>query len=153
MYLIVTILFSFISYIVDNIWTHDKDLPAIRNEQGHYNNQVRIKTAPEGIMLIKNPREENLIQAAAAKAEAQSSQKIARKAKAEAEVKFVKLNVSPKRNEEKIRENASRRPASPNAKAYELQKCLSDDGTLVMSDQGILSQNETMMFIDAEGGN
>ena len=67
MYLIVTIIFSFISYIVDNIWTHDKDLPAIRNEQGHYNNQVRIKTAPEGIMLIKHPREDNLIQAAAAK--------------------------------------------------------------------------------------
>ena len=104
-------------------------------------------------MLIKHPREDNLIQAAAAKVEAQSSQKIARKAKAEAEVKFVKLNVSPKRNEEKIRENASRRPASPNAKAYELQKCLSDDGTLVLSDQDILSQNETMMFIDAEGGN
>ena len=60
-------LISFISYIVDNIWTHDKDLPAIRNEQGHYNNQVRIKTAPEGIMLIKHPREDNLIQAAAAK--------------------------------------------------------------------------------------
>ena len=52
---------------MDNIWTHDKDLPAIRNEQGHYNNQVRIKTAPEGIMLIKHPREDNLIQAAAAK--------------------------------------------------------------------------------------
>ena len=61
------ILFLFISYIVDNIWTHDKDLPAIRNEQGHYNNQVRIKTAREGIMLIKHPREDNLIQAAAAK--------------------------------------------------------------------------------------
>ena len=102
-------------------------------------------------MLIKHPREDNLIKAAAAKAEAQSSQKIARKAKAD--VKFVKLNVSPKRNEEKIRENATRRPASPNAKAYELQKCLSDDGTLVLSDQDILSQNETMMFIDAEGGN
>ena len=88
------------------------------------------------------------------KAEAQSSQKIARKAKAEADVKFSKLRVSPKRNEEKIRENAAaRRPASPNAKAYELQKCLSDDGTLVLSDQDILSQNETMMFIDAEGGN
>merc|ERR1712008_513626 len=62
--------------------------------------QIGIKTAPEGIMLIKNPREENLIQAAAAKAEAQSSQKIARKAKAEADVKFSKLRVSPKRNEE-----------------------------------------------------
>ena len=105
-------------------------------------------------MLIKHPREDNLIKAAAAKAEAQSSQKIARKAKAEADVKFSKLRVSPKRNEEKIRENAAaRRPASPNAKAYELQKCLSDDGTLVLSDQDILSQNETMMFIDAEGGN
>ena len=69
-------------------------------------------------------------------------------------MKFSKLRVSPKRNEEKIRENAAaRRPASPNAKAYELQKCLSDDGTLVLSDQDILSQNETMMFIDAEGGN
>ena len=67
-------------------------------------------------------------------------------------MKFSKLRVSPKRNEEKIRENATRRPASPNAKAYELQKCLSDDGTLVLSDQDILSQNETMMFIDAEGG-
>ena len=68
-------------------------------------------------------------------------------------MKFSKLRVSPKRNEEKIRENAARRPVSPNAKAYELQKCLSDDGTLVLSDQDILSQNETMMFIDAEGGN
>ena len=68
-------------------------------------------------------------------------------------MKVSKLRVSPKRNEEKIREKSrDRRPASPNAKAYELQKCLSDDGTLVLSDQDILSQNETMMFIDAEGG-
>jgi len=54
-------------YIVDNIWTHDKDLPAVRTEQGHYNNQVRIKMGPDGSMLIKNPREANLAKAQGAK--------------------------------------------------------------------------------------
>merc|ERR1719357_940565 len=48
------------SYIVDSVWTHDKDLPAVRSEQKsitgavHYNNQVCIKAGKEGVMLIKN---------------------------------------------------------------------------------------------------
>ena len=48
------------SYIVDSVWTHDKDLPAVRSEQRsitgavHYNNQVCIKAGKEGVMLIKN---------------------------------------------------------------------------------------------------
>ena len=51
----------FFRFIVDNVWVHDKDLPAIKTEQGHYNNSIRIKKSSEDIMLIKNPREDNLI--------------------------------------------------------------------------------------------
>ena len=113
------------SYIVDNVWTHDKDLPAVRSEQGHYNNQVRIKAGEEGIMLIKNPREDNLIKAA------ENSKKSKKKAKAE-------VHESPKSNQAKSRET------SPSAKSYKLQKCLSDDGTLVMSDADAMSMNDTL---------
>ena len=119
------------SYIVDSVWTHDKDLPAVRSEQRsitgavHYNNQVCIKAGKEGVMLIKNPREDNLIKAA------ENSKKSKKKAKAE-------VHESPKSNQAKSRET------SPSAKSYKLQKCLSDDGTLVLSDADVMSMNDTL---------
>ena len=106
-------------YIVDNVWTHDKDLPAIRTEQGHYNNQVRIKPGPTGYMLIKNPREGNLISA------------VSKKAKAD-------VHTRPK--------SAGSNRTSQN---YQLNKCLSgDDNTLILSqgdDFGVTSLNDTLV--------
>ena len=76
-------------------------------------------------MLIKNPREDNLIQAAS---------RAASKKKAKADVHVTE---SPKKEVIKA------------TKSYELQKCLSGDDTLILSDADVLSMNDTLVMSGA----
>ena len=79
-------------------------------------------------MLIKNPREDNLIQAAS---QAASFKK--KKAKAD-------VHESPKKEVKK---------ATMATKSYELQKCLSGDETLILSDAEVLSMTDTLVMSGA----
>ena len=111
-------------YIVDSVWTHDKDLPAIKTDNGHYNNSVRIRKGDEGIMLIKNPREDNLIVA--------QSHKKARVEVHEPPRGEVAIDLDKKEVVISKTANISTTPT-----AYELRKCLSGDETLILSGKSI----------------
>ena len=108
---------------MDSVWTHDKDLPAIKTDNGHYNNSVRIRKGDEGIMLIKNPREDNLIVA--------QSHKKARVEVHEPPRGEVAIDLDKKEVVISKTANVTTTPT-----AYELRKCLSGDETLILSGKG-----------------
>ena len=52
-------------YIVDGEWMHDPELPALKTEQGHYNNMVKMRPSSGGgssnvVVTVKQPKADNL---------------------------------------------------------------------------------------------
>ena len=51
-------------YIVDGEWMHDPELPALKTEQGHYNNMVKMRPSSGGssnvVVIVKQPKADNL---------------------------------------------------------------------------------------------
>ena len=48
------LLFDLYRYAVDGYWKHDPEVPALKNEHGHFNNMIKIKDSTE-VFTIKNP--------------------------------------------------------------------------------------------------
>ena len=51
------------SYAIDGDWTHDGDIPALKNEQGHYNNMIKVKPSDnpfDQVLSTKNPNPDNI---------------------------------------------------------------------------------------------
>ena len=57
------VFFSFGRYIVDGETMHDPELPALKTEQGHYNNMVKLRPASGStsvVVVVKTPKLDNL---------------------------------------------------------------------------------------------
>ena len=51
------------SYAIDGDWTHDGDIPALKNEQGHYNNMIKVKPSEnpfDQVLSTKIPNPDNI---------------------------------------------------------------------------------------------
>ena len=54
---------TFYSYAIDGDWTHDGDIPALKNEQGHYNNMIKVKPSDnpfDQVLSTKIPNPDNI---------------------------------------------------------------------------------------------
>ena len=133
----VKVFFDAYRFIVDGEWTHDTDLPALKNDQGHYNNMVKLK--PKGadvVVPVKKARGENLKKGVSTLALAAKNLS---KAIAGATA---------------ARASRERTPGTAKKRRVEEDKCLScGDETLVMSDaENVLSQNDTLVDVAAASG-
>ncbi len=161
-------------FSVDSEWTFDRDLPALKTDQGHYSNMIKVKIPSfNEPQWNKTPKEENLMAAAKAatqaatmnptvktlKAKAKrpqksaSSSKIAPAATPEAERKLSKSKSTSKVQQPKAKiAKKEEKPLDVKAEApkQELAKCLSGDDTLLLSAAGDNVRSQADTFVDDE---